>query len=275
MGKFCFHAPTGTGCLPVLTSAEAGLKWLGFDILRLSAGEVWDAATEDEERALVVLSGRCDAEVHSGLLLQHWDAIGGRADVFSGAPTAVYVPRQSRVSVLARSSLEVAVLCAPCEIDLPARLINPADVTQISSGTGPWRRDVRMIVPPGSPCSQRLIVGETLHAPAQWSGWPPHKHDTLSEDEHPLEEFYYYRTKGAQGFGVQMVYGPKGRADAVIVKDGDVVVFHDSYHPFVASPGASCYYLWVLAGEQKTYKVTIDPQYRWAVEAEAILKERK
>jgi 5-deoxy-glucuronate isomerase len=275
MGNFVFHTPTGTGCLPALEPKAAGLKWLAFDILRLSAGEVWDATTEDEERALVVLSGRCDAEVRGGRLLQHWDGIGGRADVFSGAPALVYVPRQSSVSLAARSALEVAVVKAPCEVDLPARLLNPADITQLSSGTGPWRRDVRMLIPPGSPYSQRLIVGETLHAPAQWSGWPPHKHDTPTEDEHPLEEFYYYRTRGAQGFGVQLVYGPSGRSDAVIVKDGDIVVFHDSYHPFVSGPGASSYYLWVLAGEQKTYKVTIDPQYRWATEAEAILKERK
>ena len=270
-----FHAPGGNGCVPVLDPQKAGFKWLAFDLLRLKEGESWESASGNQEWALITMNGKCDVKVE-GQLSSHWEGVGSRADAFGGPPAVVYVPRQSRVSVRATSPvLEVGVAKSPCEADLPAKMIAPSEIAQPSSGIGPWRRDVRMVIPPGSPVSQRLIIGETVHNPGQWSGWPPHKHDTLSDDENPLEEFYFFKCKPASGFGVQLMYTPGGRHEALMVSNDDLVVFHEGYHPAVAGPGSAFYYLWVLAGQSKTYKVTIDPQYRWATEAEAIIREMK
>ena len=274
MVKSKFEAPAGAGCVSVLNAENSGLKWLKFDLLRLKAGETWQQASGGEEWAFVWLKGRCEVSVE-GREAQHWDSVGGRDDVFGGPPFVLYVSRQMTVGLKALSDAEVALAKSLCEVDMAARLLSPGDANVLSSGAGPWRRDVRLLLPPGSPVSQRLIVGETLHAPAQWSGWPPHKHDTVSAEEHPLEEFYFYRTKPMDGFGVQLLYGgPNDLREAHMVSHNDTVVFHEGYHPYVAGPGASCYYLWVLAGEKKVYKVTTDPQYSWAMTAEAMIKER-
>ena len=58
----------------------------------------------------------------------------------------------------------------------------------------------------------------------------------------------------------------------MVTNDG-VMVFPAGYHPTVAAPGVSGYYLWVLSGDSKAYEVTIDPRFRWVASAEAVLKE--
>jgi 5-deoxy-glucuronate isomerase len=137
-----------------------------------------------------------------------------------------------------------------------------------------WRRDVRLVIPPGSPMSQRLIVGETLNPPGNWSGIPPHKHDVVNDVENFLEEFYLFKTKPADSYGLQLMYkGEEGQGH--IIGDDDVTVMLQGYHPTVASPGTTICYLWVLSGEDKAYNISIDPRFAWVSTAEAVLKEEK
>ena len=61
------------------------------------------------------------------------------------------------------------------------------------SGEANWQRFVTLATIPE--CGARkLIVGETINPPGNWSSYPPHKHDTLvPEVEVPMEEVYHYR----------------------------------------------------------------------------------
>jgi 5-deoxy-glucuronate isomerase len=269
-----FHVPAGDGYHQVLDQETTGLRWLAFGVLRLNAGDSWQTEINDEEIALVTMSGQCAVKL-DGNDSKTWDCVGGRANVFGGMPHVVYVPRQSKVDVKALGSLEVAIVTSPCEVDFPARLLCPDDCRELSVGAGSWRRDVRLVMPPGSSASQRLIVGETLQTPGQWSGWPPHKHDSATETEYPLEELYYFKVKSTGGFGVQLIYTPEGRHDAVVVLEDDVTIFREGYHPYVGGPGSSSYYLWALAGPEKIYRVTTDPQWSWASEVEDMFRESK
>jgi 5-deoxy-glucuronate isomerase len=137
-----------------------------------------------------------------------------------------------------------------------------------------WQRDVRPIIAPKSPVSQRLIVGETLNPPGNWSGIPPHKHDEVSDTENLLEEFYLFKTKPSDGYAVQLVYR-NGGGQGYIVGNDDVMVFPSSYHPTVAAPGTTAYYLWALSGKSKAYDVTIDPRFNWVGSVEAGFKEMR
>ena len=132
--------------------------------------------------------------------------MGGRTGVFSGATVAVYAPRRSELAVTAASKLELAIVKAPCDVDLPPALIAPGDMREASSGATNWRRDVRLLVPPGSTVSQRLIVGETVNPSGNWSGIPPHKHDEITDTENLLEEFHLFKTQPTDGFVVQLAY---------------------------------------------------------------------
>lgn len=262
-------APQGTGHHSVFQSGEQGVRWLGLEILRLEAGESWKGQLKDEEAALVLLSGRCSIGVDQA----RYDDIA-RPDIFTALGTTVYAPRRSQLEVKAEARMELAIAKAPCEVDLKPQRLNPDSVKVISAGMANWRRDVRLLVAPGSPVSSRLIVGETINPPGNWSGIPPHKHDTINDKENILEEFYLFKARPADGYGIQ-VLGDDGTDRAHVVRDDDVAVLTNGYHPTSAAPGVTIGYLWVLSGDSKAYSITIDPRFNWVTSAEAVLRELK
>lgn len=266
-----FKVPSKMGCHPVFKWGEGSLKYLSLDSVRLNAGERCQVALAEEEGTLVILGGKASVRVEAREAA-NWQGAGSRADPFSGSPAAVYVPRRAQVEITAESKLEAAIAKAPCDVDLPPTLITPDAVKVISAGMANWRRDVRLIVPPGSPISQRLIVGETLNPPGNWSGIPPHKHDQMAGEENVLEEFYFFKVKPPDSFGIQMIYGDD-EGEAHIISDDDVAVFLKGYHPTVAAPGTTVFYLWALAGDEKAYKIGVDPRFQWVSQAEAVFKE--
>lgn len=258
------------GYQTVIKTGEQGVHWLGLDVVRLAAGESWQAKLADEEAALIIMSGRCAIAIGA----EKWEGQGGRADMFAGATTAVYAPRRTMIEVMAETKLELAIAKAPCSVDHPAKLITPDQVKLNSAGMANWRRDIRLYIPPGSPISQRMIIGETINPPGNWSGIPPHKHDEKTSVENILEEFYLFKTKPANGDGIQ-VLTVDGEMKAHVLHNDDVAVLLNGYHPTAALPGTTVGYLWVLSGDSKAYDITIDPRYAWVATAEAVLKEMK
>jgi 5-deoxy-glucuronate isomerase len=145
-----------------------------------------------------------------------------------------------------------------------ARVIRAGEQRIAVVGKEIWGRTVRTILGPDDAAS-RLLVGETVHnGTGTWSSFPPHRHDRESDEETKLEEVYYYRVAPADGFAVQLRYDTdSGREDLRMVRDGDTAAIPAGFHPVVAAPGHSLYYLWILAGEQRAMRVFIDPRYRW------------
>lgn len=258
-------APTG-GYQSIFERGEHGIRWLGMAVLRLDAGESWQGRLGEEEAALVVLSGHGTISIRSSRDVD-WEGVGSRECVFAGLPTAVYVPRKSGIEVRAGARLELAIAKAPCDCDRPPMLVTPADIARSSVGGANCQREVRLIIPPDSSVSQRLIVGETLNPPANWSGIPPHKHDQISDCENPFDEFYWFKTNPPDGYAIQVSYREDHRS-ALVVGNDEVIVTLNSYHPTVAFPGTTVCYLWALAGPSKTYRVSIDPRFAWVREVE-------
>jgi 5-deoxy-glucuronate isomerase len=268
--SFIAKVGPASGHQTVIKAGEQGVHWLGLEVLRLAPGESWQGKLADEEAALIILSGRCTIATGA----EHWEGLGGRADMFAGPTAAVYASRRTKIEVKAETKLELAIAKAPCTVDLPAKLITPDQVKLNSAGMANWRRDIRLYIPPGSPISQRLIIGETINPPGNWSGIPPHKHDEKSSVENILEEFYLFKTKPANGDGIQML-AVDGEMQAHVLHNDDVAVLLGGYHPTAALPGTTVGYLWVLSGDSKAYDITIDPRFAWVAATEAVLKEMK
>lgn len=130
----------------------------------------------------------------------------------------------------------------------------------VTTGTANWQRDVRLIVPPDSAITGRLILGETFNPPGNWSGIPPHKHDQVSDAENALEEFYLFKTAPADGYAVQLMYDDDAER-AYVVGNDDVAFMAKGYHPTVAAPGTTVVYLWALSGQSRDYKIASDPRF--------------
>ncbi len=241
-------------------NANFGYEYLSFQMRKLHAGEKYSARTGNNELALVVLGGRCSVESDGGA----WQNIGDRANVFEGLPYTLYLPVASRFRVTAASDCELALCYCRAEEFHPARLITPDAVTIEIRGGGNATRQINHIIAPEFP-AQRIMVVEVFTPGGNWSSYPPHKHDMHQPPgEVDLEEIYYYRIDDANGYAIQKVYTKDRRLDETLtVRDGELVLIPEGYHPVVAAHGYNVYYLNALAGSARSMAASDDPAYAW------------
>jgi 5-deoxy-glucuronate isomerase len=245
-----------------VTPASAGWKHVGFEGLRLAAGESLTLELPaDREGCLVLLTGQADIAVGT----QHWRDLGGRASVFDErAPDAVYAPPGSHYAVTAQTDIELALASAPASGKHPARLIAAASMKRSVRGQGSNTRYVCDILPETEPAESLLVV-EVVTPAAHSSSYPPHKHDTDNlPQESVLEETYYHRIDPPQGFAFQRVYTDSRDIDeSMAVGDHDVVMVPRGYHPVVMPHGYRGYYLNVMAGPRRAWHFKNDPAHDW------------
>jgi 5-deoxy-glucuronate isomerase len=256
-----------------VTPELAGWDYIHFQVRRLAQGQSWNFATGEHELALVVLSGSTSVESSLG----HWPRIGERKDVFSGPPSALFLPRRTTFAATATTACEFAVAWAATDRDDAPKLIRPADIAVEIRGGDNATRQINSIVPPGFAC-RRLVLVEVYTPGGSWSSYPPHKHDIHKTDDNgaileaDLEEIYYYKLSRPEGYAFQRIYtdpeSPLHRAglpiDAVVLaRDNDAVIVPEGYHPVASPPGYTTYYLNVLAGSAQSLANSDDPQYSW------------
>jgi len=241
--------------------ASASWRYLSFRVERLRDGDDVARRSGDEEIALVSLGGRCAAESEG----ERWE-LGGRATVFDGMPSALYLPRDSEYTLTAIGDAEVAVCGARADERLEPRAVGPEDVEIEVRGSGNATRQINHIIKPEFP-AQRLLVVEVFTPAGNWSSYPPHKHD---EDRPPeevvLEEVYYYRTptEPPGAFAVQRLYSPRHGVDLTeTVRDGDIMLVPHGYHTTCAAHGYDLYYLNGLAGDRRSMAAADDPALAW------------
>jgi len=260
-------APDPDGGLVRITPESAGWRHVGFEAFRLGAGQPMERQTVAEEACVVILSGLCRVQAHS----QEWPVVGGRATPFDGPPHAVYMPIGTAYTLEAvTDGVEVAIGTGPVgsstEPRVP-RLITPDDVRVSTRGSGTMERTIHDILMEEQP-AETLLVTEVLTPGGHWSSYPPHKHDT--EDlprESYLEELYYHRLRRRGGWAIQRVYTPDRSLDVTMaVRDGDSVLVPCGYHPVSAAPGFDLYYLNIMAGPVRQWRVTLDPDVLQAVQ---------
>lgn len=254
------------GLTQLIQKGNSGLKHIGLNILRLTRSNTFKAKYNEQETAIVILSGSCNFEAGHKV----WVNVGKRKDVFSGKASTLYVPAGLSFEITARTQVEAALCMAT---SLPRRqagrkksrpvLITPQMVKTRCVGQANWKRYVYDIIDKNI-SADKLVLGETINPSGNWSSYPPHKHeqDTITESKH--EEVYFYRLNPSKGFGLQRVYTDNASIDeAYIIKNNDLVAIPKGYHPVVAGGGYKLYYLWILAGKKRTLKPKDDPKHTW------------
>jgi len=267
------------GYISIATTHNSELKYLEFGRLFLpKRGDKYRIETENREAVLAVLTGECSINIEMPSQKISYKGIGSRSDVFSGKPTMVYVPREVGFTIVAETDrLEVGLSFAPSESDFQPVLVKPEDAAERFVGAWNWSRKVYTCIGDNIK-AERLLAGETISPSGNWSSSPPHKHDSESLNEVPLEEVYFFKVKPVQGFGLQRIYTtPEDEEpfdEVYVVENNDTVVIPRGYHPVVAAPGYQLYYLWVLAGEKRKYGAwTDDPKHKWLKDREPMLRD--
>jgi len=245
-----------------VTPRSAGWTHVGFEAFRLAAGESIEIALpRDREGCLVLLIGRAEVDVDS----RHFGTLGGRDSVFAErSPDAVYAPPASHYTIRALDAVELALASAPAQGRHPARLIASASMRRSVRGQGANTRYICDILPETEPAESLLVV-EVVTPAAHSSSYPPHKHDTDNLPlESSLEETYYHRIDPPQGFAFQRVYTDARDLDeSMAASNHDVVMVPRGYHPVVMPHGYRGYYLNVMAGPRREWRIKNDPAHDW------------
>ena len=242
----------------IKTPESVHFDYLTFRTCDLAAEQKFSGDTAGNELCLVILGGRCSIESSVG----SWRGVGERAHVFGGLPTALYLPIETRFSVLAETDCQIALCYSRAEIAFPAHLVTSEEVEVEIRGGGNATRQINHILKPEFH-AQRLMVVEVFTPSGNWSSYPPHKHDVHDPPaEVDLEEVYYYKIDRPEGYAIQRIYTADRKLDAtLIVRDSELVLVPEGYHPVVAAHGYTVYYLNALAGSARSMASSDDPDY--------------
>lgn len=252
---------------------RAGWQYIHFQSRVLEAGGSWALPAGRYEMAIVMLGGKADIRSSHG----EWAGLGGRPTVFAGLPEALYLPPGADLQVHSAGGCQFAIAWAAAEGVHAPRRVRPEEVRVEIRGGDNVTRQINRIIPPGFDC-ERLVVVEVYTPSGNWSSYPPHKHDLRRGDavgsllEADLEEVYYYKLDKPEGYALQRIYtgetSPLQAAGepidvALVLREDDLVLIPEGYHPVTSAPGYTTYYLNVLAGSDQALTAADDPQYSW------------
>jgi 5-deoxy-glucuronate isomerase len=190
--------------------------------------------TGDRETGLIGLKGTATATIDGkAYAIDRYDAL--------------YVPRDATVTIAPGSSgCDLAEIAAPVSKRHPVQHVRFADVQanpglHFTPGGPSTKRDLNILIGKNVEAG-RIMAGVTFSEQGNWTSWPPHEHAAM------LEEAYLYIDMPAPAFGIQLVYtNPREPELATIVREGDVVMMPQGYHPNVAAPGGPINFLWMMA----------------------------
>jgi 5-deoxy-glucuronate isomerase len=164
-----------------------------------------------------------------------------------GRYDALYVPRDASVAVApGADGCDLAEIAAPVTKRHPVQYVRFEDVRanpglHFNAGGPTTKRDLNILLGKNVEAG-RIMAGVTFSEHGNWTSWPPHEHAAM------LEEAYLYIDMPAPAFGIQLVYTfPREPELATIVREGDVVMMPQGYHPNVAAPGGAINFLWMMA----------------------------
>jgi 5-deoxy-glucuronate isomerase len=206
--------------------------------------------------------------LETGLVcLRGWAIVNaGDRSYTLGRLDSLYVPRDQPVEVTAgKGGCDLAEIAAPVDKKYPVQFVSFADVQKDSTlrfnaGKETNQREVNILIGKNVDAG-RIMAGVTFSAPGNWTSWPPHEHAAM------LEEAYLYIDMPAPSFGLQLVYTDAKEPElATVVREGDVVLMPQGYHPNVAAPGGSINFLWMMAAhrerEDRKYGVfNVQPEF--------------
>ena len=130
-----------------VTPESGGWRYLFFQV----CDRPFELENDTAESVLIPLSGTTRVRAAG----QTWE-LGGRADVFAGVPTSLYLPRETSARVEVDG--EVAVCGAHCEERREPVLIVPQEIEIEVRGAGNATRQINHIVKPEFPAERILVV---------------------------------------------------------------------------------------------------------------------
>lgn len=260
----------------VVDESLPGWQFTGMRLADCADATEFDIAADNKERVLYMLDGQ-STEVSYTIDGQTLTVtLQGRQAVFHGAVDYLYLPINCDISFTTNGRVMVVEAVASQQKHVHFR---PAsDVPLLLRGAGQSTRQIHDFGGVDHLDADRMIAVEVIAPSGNWSGVPPHKHDTyIPGIESNLEEVYYFelapdRSLDSAGQSDPIAYfrtysGDDREMDELFeIRNGDIVLVPYGYHgPAAAMPGYDLYFMNVMAGPdpERAWNATDDPHHAW------------
>ena len=221
-----------------VSPGNSSMRHLAYGRIILNASHAKESFSNgDRETGLICLSGQASVRV-------------GGDEIEMGPYDGIYIPRDSSISVVTKTSVDLAELSADVAHRYPLQVVRTAEIAKdpglkFTTGGPGSTRHLNMVLAKNIEAG-RLLAGITRAEPGNWTSWPPHEHGAM------LEELYVYFNMPEPAFGIQLVYNNTKSPELVtVVRDGDAVLIPSGYHPNVSVPGHTICFLWAMAAHRE------------------------
>jgi 5-deoxy-glucuronate isomerase len=240
----------------IVTPENSDLQFLSFAMLKSSENERMEYKTADEESVLIITKGSLTFSLEGKPFAEL-----KRKNVFDEPPLAVYLPPYCQYEVNFTEPSELCIVSCKTQGGSEARFIESKDMLFQRQGKETFYSNTTHIITEDFPAS-RVLVGETINDPGNWSGYPPHRHNRDNPPEEiAMEEVQYFKISPESGFGIIRIYDDS-EDNLFLIKNDEVVTIPKGYHPVAAAPENQVYYLWALAGNTRKLRPSVHPDYK-------------
>lgn len=220
---------------PVQHQIKMDKDKMRLETIKMEKGQSITLNSEQFEIGIVVLAG------YGILNTQDIEdcKIGQRKDVFSGTPTAIYIPKNTEYSITATGFgiLELVLCKAKTEKDGTPFVVQPEEIEVSHKGFYGWKRKVHEIF---SPINQNrskhgLIIGESYGFPGQWATYPYEKDNR--------ESILYFKVYPNPTKEVCVMTDVEDK-NKYYVKNDTTLSIGAEYKPLSQPSECNIYYLW-------------------------------
>jgi 5-deoxy-glucuronate isomerase len=247
------------GYTEIVSSKTHPEMLMSFGLLKMKQGETYKS-NDNLERIFLLLTGNVVLSWEDNSVTINRDSI------FNENPNTLDVPAKVVVTIECLSqTAEITVHKTENETIFDSHFYVPEEVVQETRGKGTMNdagtRMVRTIMDKSISKESNFMLGEDVHYPGRWAGFPSHSHNQ--------PEIYFYRFYPENGFGLLRL----GDQGVCLEQDDTVMIPPDLVHPQVAAPGYAMYFLWIIRHlEGNTYLgPDFEEQHLWAGEPDAII----
>ena len=223
---------------------------MDFGILMMNQGLLYEN-DDKKERAFLLICGVVDFEWEGKTVR----AARGRWK--DESPWCLSVPNDVHVKITGRSdTVQIAVHMTDNDKVFPSKLYCPEEIPSLVRGKrandDTAKRVFRTILDRSINPDSNFVLGEDVHSPGCWSGYPNHYH--------PQPEIYYFKFYPDNGFGLQRL----GNDAIYLQEDETVTIYPNEVHPCVGAPGYYLYYIWVIRDfPENPYRPLFEMQHTW------------
>lgn len=238
---------------------------MDFQMLKMDKNDTY-TNNEALERAYLLVYGEIKVTYDNKV------EILTRDNFYDHDPIMVHLCKDTIVSIeCLNEDTEIAIFKSENEVLNRSKTYYPEEVVVETRGKGTMNdtgtRITRTIIDHSIDPESNLMIGEDMHYPGRWAGFPSHHH------EQPEIYFYKFTPAEKSGFGL-LKLGDEG----FLLQENDTLLIPPSQdHPQVAAPGYGMYFIFAIRHlEGNPYiKPTYVEDHLWPAEPNAVIWPNK